>query len=124
MVKKILLGVVGFLLSTILLGFGLNTVFQVVVPRLLGIYEGSMINYALLFRLDTYLYGAVCTILIALLVILFARPSSKKAKKRMKSKVENFESNLENSRFMTDKERDFNFNPYQFTKLKESIADE
>jgi len=123
MVKKILLGVVGFLLSTILLGFGVNTVFQVAVPKLLGVYEGSWVNYGLLFRLDTYLYGAVCTILIVLLALLFARPSSKKAKKMMKSKVENFESNLENSRFMTDKERDFNFNPYQFTKLKESKKD-
>ena len=124
MVKKILLGVVGFLLSTILLGFGLNTVFQVLVPRMLGAYQGSLINYGLLFRLDTYLYGAVCSILIVLLVVLFSRPSAKKAKKILKSKVENFESNLENSRFMTDKERDLNFNPYQFTKLKESIGDE
>ena len=41
----------------------------------------------------------------------------------MKSKAKGFESNLENSRFMTDKERDFNFTPYKFTKLKESEKD-
>ena len=123
MVKKILLGIFAFVLFTILLGFGLNTLFLILVPSLLGTYDGSLIDYSLLFRLDTYLYGAVATILLVLLVLLFKRPSAKKAKKLMKSKAKGFESNLENSRFMTDKERDFNFTPYKFTKLKESEKD-
>ena len=41
----------------------------------------------------------------------------------MKGKAENFDSNLENSRFMTEKEKDFNFTPYKFTKLNESKKD-
>ena len=123
MVKKILMGAVSFILSTILLGFGLNTLVSRVVPSLLGAYEGSLIDYSLLVQVNTYLYGAVVSVLIVLLVLLFKRPTAKKAKKIMKSKAEGFESNLENSRFMTDKERDFNFNPYKFTKLNESKKD-
>ena len=117
------MGAVSFILSTILLGFGLNTLVSRVVPSLLGAYEGSLIDYSLLFQVNTYLYGAVVSVLIVLLVLLFKRPTAKKAKKIMKSKAEGFESNLENSRFMTDKERDFNFNPYKFTKLNESKKD-
>ena len=123
MVKKIAIGAVAFLLGTILLGFGINTLFSCVVPSLLGIYEGSMIDYSLLFRLNTYLYGAGCCALIILLYLLFRRPTAKNAKKMMKGKAENFESNLENSRFMTEKEKDFNFTPYKFTKLNESKKD-
>lgn len=123
MVKKIAIGVLFFLLGTILLGFGINTIFSCVVPSLLGIYEGSMIDYSLLFRLDTYLYGAGCCALIVLLYMLFRKPTAKRARKLMKNKVENFDSNLENSRFMTEKEKDFNFTPYQFTKLNESKKD-
>ena len=123
MVKKIAIGVLFFLLGTILLGFGINTIFSCVVPSLLGIYEGSMIDYSLLFRLDTYLYGAGCCALIVLLYMLFRKPTAKRARKLMKNKVENFDSNLENSRFMTEKEKDFNFTPYQFTKLNDSKKD-
>lgn len=123
MVKTILLAIVGFILSTILLGFSLNTLLVTVIPSLLGNYEGSMIDFSLLLQLDTYIYGAVITVLMILIILLFKRPSAKKAKKIMKNKVKGFESNLENSRFMTDKERDFNFNPYKFTKLAESKKD-
>lgn len=123
MVKKIILGVIGGLCSTILLGFGLNTLLQKVFPSLLGFDVGGMIDISLLFRLDTYGLGLAATVLIVLILMLFSRPSAKKAKKIMKSKVENFESNLENSRFMTEKERDFNFTPYKFTKLSDSKKD-
>ena len=123
MIIKILLGVVGGLLLTILCGFGLNTLFMRVLPSFLGFYSGSMLDFSLLFQLNTYLLGLGATAMVALLIVLFKRPSAKKAKKLMKSKVENFDSNLENSRFMTDKERDFNFSPYKFTKLNDSKKD-
>lgn len=123
MVKTVLFAIVGFILSTILLGFGLNTLLITVLPSVVGNYEGSLLDLSLLFRMDTYLYGAVITTLMILLFLLFKRPTAKKAKKIMKNKVKGFESNLENSRFMTDKERDFNFSPYKFTKLAESGKD-
>ena len=105
MIKKISLGLLGFLLSTVLLGFGINILLSRLMPSVLGIYEGEILDYTLLFHGETYLYGAVVSILLILVVMLFARPSAAKDRKLMKSKAENFESNLENSRFMTEKER-------------------
>ena len=122
-VKKIALGVVAFILSTILFGFACGTVFFTVIPNLLTGSGGSMIDYSVMFRLETYAMGAGVSTLLVLLYMVFSRPSAKKAKKLMKGKAENFDSNLENSRFMTEKERDFNFNPYKFTKLNESKKD-
>ncbi len=121
--KKIVLGVLGFLLGTVLLGFGINVLILRLLPSLFGMYQGPILDYSLLFRADTYLYGAGVSALFILIFMLFARPSAKNARKLMRSKAENFESNLENSRFMTEKERDSNFEPYKFTKLSESTKD-
>ncbi len=123
MIKKIGLRVLGFLLGTVLLGYGINILVLRLIPSVLGLYEGEIMDITLLFRGDTYLYGAAVSALFALLLVLFTRPSAGRAKKMMKSKAENFESNLENSRFMTEKERDSNFAPYKFTKLSESSKD-
>lgn len=123
MVKKIVLGIAAFLCAVILLGFGSSILIYRVAPSLLGAYEGELIDYSLLFRMDTYLFGAGISALCILLFLLFRRPTAKRAKKLMKGKVENFDSNLENSRFMTEKEKDFNFTPYKFTKLNESKKD-
>ncbi len=121
--KKIVPGVLGFLLGTVLLGFGANVLILRLLPSLFGMYQGPILDYSLLFRGDTYLYGAAISALFILIFMLFAKPSAKNARKLMKSKAENFESNLENSRFMTEKERDSNFEPYKFTKLSESSKD-
>jgi len=121
--KKIVPGVLGFLLGTVLLGFGANVLILRFLPSLFGMYQGPILDYSLLFRGDTYLYGAAISALFILIFMLFAKPSAKNARKLMKSKAENFESNLENSRFMTEKERDSNFEPYKFTKLSESSKD-
>lgn len=123
MIKKIGLGVLGFLLGTVLLGWGINILVLRLIPFLFGLYAGPLLDGGLLFRVDTYLYGAAVSALLILLFALFARPSAGQAKKLMKSKAENFESNLENSRFMTEKERDDNFESYKFTKLSESSKD-
>ncbi len=123
MIKKIAAGVIGFLCSTVLLGFGAHVLLSRWLPSLMGAYEGEILDYSLLFSGKTYLYGAVLTLLLVLVFVLFSRPSAARSKKLMKSKAENFESNLENSRFMTEKERNFNFQPYQFTKLSESKKD-
>ena len=47
----------------------------------------------------------------------------KRAKRLMKAKEDSIESSLENSRFMTDKEKDDNFSPKRFTRLKEEKKD-
>ena len=123
MLKKVGLILAGALASIIALGFAANTVVQKLMPALVtGDYTG-LFDPGLLLRIDTYLYGVVASAVIVLCWLLFSAPSAKKAKKLMKSKAENFESNLENSRFMTEKERDNNFAPHQFTKLTESKKD-
>ena len=94
--KKIVLGVLGFLLGTVLLGFGINVLILRLLPSLFGMYQGPILDYSLLFRADTYLYGAGVSALFILIFMLFARPSAKNARKLMRSKAENFESNLEN----------------------------
>lgn len=123
MLKKVGLILAGALASVVVLGFAANTAVQKLVPAMVsGDYTG-LFEPGLLLRMDTYLYGVVASAVIFSCWILFAAPSAKKAKKLMKSKVENFESNLENSRFMTEKERDNNFEPHKFTKLTESKKD-
>ncbi|MCD8082308.1 MAG: type IV secretory system conjugative DNA transfer family protein [Clostridiales bacterium] len=123
MIKKILLGIVAFLLFSVLLGFGVSVLLLRLLPSLAGVYQGTILDYSLLFRPYTYVYGAAVTCLLFLIILLFSRPSAAKQKKIMKSKTEGFESNMENSRFMTDKERDFNFPSYRYSKLGESKKD-
>lgn len=64
----------------------------------------------------TYLYGSVVTLGIVLMTQLFGNDTAKKAKRMMKAKAEGVDSVLENSRFMTDKERDTIFPGYNFSK--------
>ena len=123
MIKKIGLIGVGAIAAVTLLGFAANTVLLKLLPAVFSGDFTGMLDPALLLRWDTYLYGTVIGAVIFLCWVLFAAPSAKRAKKLMKSKAENFESNLENSRFMTEKERDSNFAPHKFTKLSESSKD-
>ena len=123
MIKKIGLIGVGAIAAVTLLGFAANTVLLKLLPAVFSGDFTGMLDPALLLRWDTYLYGAVIGAVIFLCWVLFAAPSAKRAKKLMKSKAENFESNLENSRFMTEKERDANFEPHAFTKLAQSKKD-
>ena len=56
MLIKIILYVVSGIISTVLFGFGLNTLALRVIPSLLGMYNGSLFDPMLLLRWDTYLY--------------------------------------------------------------------
>lgn len=81
---------------------------------------------AVLLQPINYLYGLIALI-VAALVYMVNRPKSFEALKKVMgagkklSTVE--DSALENSRFMTDKERDFNFAAHDFEKLGESKKD-
>jgi len=123
MVKKIILGIISFIISVIVLGFGFCTMIFRVLPFAMGTYQGKLFDLSLLLNWKVYVFGFAATALVSILIVIFSKPSAKKAKKLMKNKTEGFESNLENSRFMTDKERDFNFSPYKFKKLPESQID-
>lgn len=82
-------------------------------------------NPAVLLKPINYLYGLVAFLVVALLYAVNRPDSFSRLKKSMggsKSAAVD-DSALENSRFMTDKERDFNFAPHEFTKLGESNKD-
>ena len=69
MIKKIGLGALGFVLGTVVLGFGANVLIARLVPSLLGIYEGNVLDFGLLLDGATYLYGAVLTLLLFLMFL-------------------------------------------------------
>ncbi|MCL2108967.1 MAG: type IV secretory system conjugative DNA transfer family protein, partial [Oscillospiraceae bacterium] len=72
---------------------------------------------------QTYIYGVAAIGMIIVMYFLFGNDDAKRAKRMMSSKAKAVEGALENSRFMTDKERDFNFMPYDYSQLHKSKKD-
>lgn len=72
---------------------------------------------------DTYKYGFGLTLAAILLYQVFSNQNSKKAKRMLKGKAKGVESVLENSRFMTDKERNEIFPGYGFSQSAEKKKD-
>lgn len=75
-----------------------------------------------------YLYGLMALVIVVAMYAVMRLDSFSRTKKSLlganSSKTSQVEdSSLENSRFMNDKERDFNFAPYEFDKLTESKKD-
>lgn len=123
MIKKIILIALSVLVGILILGYLAGVLlYQLPVALGTGNYTG-LFSPSVLLRPEVYLLGVCLLVLIVLCVMLFSRPTARRSRKLMKGKAEGFESNLENSRFMTDKERDFNFTPYRFTKLNDSKKD-
>lgn len=123
MIKKIVRAALAAVLGILLLGFLAGTLLYR-LPAVIRTGDWSLLlSPAVLLRPEIYAYGAVLLILTVLCVMIFARPSARQAKKLMKGNTEGFEGNLENSRFMTEKERDANFMPCRFTRLGESKKD-
>ncbi|MDO4265432.1 MAG: type IV secretory system conjugative DNA transfer family protein [Eubacteriales bacterium] len=72
---------------------------------------------------QTWLYGAIEAAIVVLLYLLFQNNTAKKSKRILKGKAERIEGALENSRFMTDEEKDENFPKKHFKKLAEEKKD-
>lgn len=95
------------------------------VPAIQAHNAAVFFNPAVLLNPINYLYGLIAFLVVALLYAVNRPDSFSRLKKSMggsKSAAVD-DSALENSRFMTDKERDFNFAPHEFTKLGESNKD-
>ena len=88
-----------------------------------GYYYSAFWEPGLFLDGETYLYGLGVVAVCAVLWLVFKKPSAKQSNRMMKSKAQGIEGALENSRFMTDKERDKHFTPYDYSKLKESKKD-
>ncbi len=78
---------------------------------------GQVWDPAVFLDLTTYLYGGVVTALMVLLYLLFDNNTAKRSKRVLKRKAERIEGALENSRFLTDKERDEYFPHKKFKAL-------
>jgi type IV secretion system protein VirD4 len=119
MLRKALLWGGLALVSIAVLGYMIQTILS---PDLIAslVEEGATALWepARLRSVDTYLYGAIALVLCVLLWLVFKKPTVNSKKLMGKTgKGGSFESALENSRFMTTKERDDNFTPAAFTKL-------
>ena len=72
----------------------------------------------------TYMSGLVAILVAVVLYFVFRKENeSKRAMRMMKGKAQSVDGALENSRFMTDSERDSNFAAHDFSKLRESKKD-
>ncbi len=104
----------------------IGALFDNLMPAIEAKSVAAFFNPIVLLRPINYLYGFFT---LVVLVVLYAatRPDSfsrtKKSLLGANKKNEVTDSTLENSRFMTDKERDFNFAPHEFAKLGESKKD-
>ncbi len=125
MKKRITLAVaaiVGEVLCTFLIG----ALFDNLLPAIKAKSFAVFFDPAVLLEPLNYLYGLIALILIVLMYMINRPDSFARMKKSMSGnkKTDMVEdSALENSRFMTDKERDFNFTPHEFSKLGESNKD-
>lgn len=111
----------GVVLASYLMGALLTNL----VPAIQAHDAAVFFNPAVLLDPINYLYGLIAFLVVLLLYAVNRPDSFSRIKKSMSgSKNASVEdSALENSRFMTDKERDFNFAPHEFTKLGESNKD-
>ncbi len=111
----------GVVLASYLMGALLTNL----VPAIQAHDAAVFFNPAVLLNPINYLYGLIAFLVVTLLYAVNRPDSFSRLKKSMSGSknaaVE--DSALENSRFMTDKERDFNFAPHEFTKLGESNKD-
>lgn len=123
MIKKIRNYLIIFILGTVILGYGVNVLFQQ-LGSILKTKDYSLLWQPELFLdKDTYLYGFIITVLGILLISIYGNTSAKQGKRLMNSKAKGMDSPLENSRFMTKKEINDNFPDKRFTKLGEEKKD-
>lgn len=125
MKKFITLGVVALVLW-VLFSFLLGALLTNLTPAIEAKDFGVFFDPAVLANPVNYLYGLIALVIVVLMYMInrpdtFARLKKTMTGNKKGSMVE--DSALENSRFMTDKERDFNFSPHQFTKLGTATKD-
>lgn len=85
--------------------------------------HGDMIDFRVFFEMNTYLYGGIAVSLMVLLFLLFDNNTAKRSKRMLRGKAERVEGVLENSRFLTEKERDEYFPHKRFRSLEAEKKD-
>lgn len=117
LLKKAVVYAVLFLVMTLILGG--------ITAMLLGaLFEGrSFMNFGVFLQKNTYLYGAVESALVCLIYLMFDTNTAKRSKRILKNRAERIEGVLENSRFMTEEERDDLFPRAAFKALEKEKKD-
>lgn len=121
--KKVVTYIIAFFIMVILFGGIAGNIFA---GNIMRIIETS--DYLILFEpyanINTYIYGIIITVLSIVLFFIFGNTSAKTAKRMMNSnKVNAINAGLEDSRFMTGKERDDNFTACNYSKLQDQKKD-
>lgn len=99
------------------LGFVVATIFGH-LGDFLKLYDFTVfLDFSLLLKLSTYIYGLVGVAFFYSLSLVYSTPSSKRAKALMGAKAKRIEGALENARFMDEKEKKDNFPEYSFSQL-------
>ena len=124
LLKKALFWALGGFVVVALVGYILIVLYEN-FSELMGADDyGFLLQPGLFIELNTYIVGALAIGVSVLMYFLFRKDNSaRRAKRLMKGKGAMIDGALENSRFMTDSERDFNFAPYDYSKLSESSKD-
>lgn len=122
MVGKLIRRIPLYLAGIVIIGYLLNALVACTPEVIMGKDPALYWRPSLLLSPLTYFYGLIAVILARLLYAVFHVESASKAVKRVMEKKDG-ESVLENSRFMTDKERDQNFHPCRFSGLGEEKKD-
>lgn len=111
MIKKMLGYILGGMFSIILTGYLTSLLMTDLVPAFItGDWE-RLWKPELMLQSSTWIYGIAVTVMMVMLYMVFHVGTVKRAKRLLKAKEDSIESSLENSRFMTDKERDANLLP-------------
>ncbi|MDO4294711.1 MAG: type IV secretory system conjugative DNA transfer family protein [bacterium] len=121
---QILLYVLAAILGIVCLGYLAAFALEVLPANLiLGESQGFW-QPRLFLKPTMYLYGALLVLILGLCYLLFRPNTFKQSKKFLKAGKNNVvESSLENARFMTEKERNFNFPNKKFTELEKEKKD-
>lgn len=121
--KKAFFNIIIIIASILFWGYTVNTIILNSASALLQRNWKLFLQRELLFRIDTYIYGFCVTLIIYCYFFLLYDNPARRAKKMMKAKPKEFVSNLENSRFMTEKERKKMFRNVNLHKLERSNKD-
>lgn len=123
LIRKIVLWAIAVFAAVTLFGAGINSVFLHFSEVIRGGNLQNLLDPGVFSYPETYLLGAVIVALAFLLWLLFSNTSGKRTKNFLAAKAKAVEGALENSRFMTDKERDANFPQFKYSKLGQQKKD-
>ena len=115
---KFILIVASIFFGTWLVGFIVNLAFANIASSIRG--EAFRIDWKLLVAPGTWIIGLICLIVAGIFGFLYHLDDMKASDRVFgRRKRADVDSVLENSRFMTEKERDFNFTPFTYENISE-----